>query len=175
MGTRTQVKVVEEGMGNESEAMTLYHHWDGYPRNMLRLFVDAFRIPMKKDAEYRERLGVAPSDDKTAWELGRGGKVVSYLCAADPGGFEPEKTNDLHWDIEWYYIIHCINKEGGHTRDPVEWKIEVFYLTYQPGDFDGKRKVEDRLLKVREVMFPSELDQTELICKEIDELLKEEE
>ena len=36
MSNRSQVKVLsEESDANFSENVTLYHHWDGYPGNMI--------------------------------------------------------------------------------------------------------------------------------------------
>ena len=48
MGTRCQVQVVEEAENKDwEEKVTLYHHWDGYPDNMIPLF--------KKARDFMER------------------------------------------------------------------------------------------------------------------------
>lgn len=94
MSTRCQIRVIQEGM-NWEESVTLYHHWDGYPENMIKLFKAAFELIETKD------IGQA----------GRAGKVASYLCAVDPSGFEPEVGHELHFDIAYYYRIFCINQK----------------------------------------------------------------
>jgi hypothetical protein len=33
MATRSQIQVIQEGIWDEK--ITLYHHWDGYPDNIL--------------------------------------------------------------------------------------------------------------------------------------------
>lgn len=102
MGTRCQVQVC----GSDGDKVTLYHHFDGYPTNMLPLFQRAF--------------------DMTGggWSAARGGKAASFLCAADPGGFEPEEGHKLHGDIEWYYRIHA--KGEMHAGAKPVWEVEVF-------------------------------------------------
>jgi hypothetical protein len=53
MSTRCQVKVSSGVKGNQ-EAVTLYHHHDGYPTNMLPLMADAYthaREYLKKRAK----------------------------------------------------------------------------------------------------------------------------
>ena len=98
MSTRCQVKVLAGGTcaGHEKQAVTLYHHCDGYPTNMLSLMLSAF----------------APD-----WEHERPGKAASFLCAVDPGEFEPEEGHELHSDIEWYYVLYVTAKQ---------WAVQVF-------------------------------------------------
>ena len=98
MSTRCQVRVVADGFagGHEDKAITLYHHCDGYPTNMLPLMLSAF----------------APD-----WMHERPGKAAAYLCAVDPGGFEPEEGHELHGDIEWYYVLHVTAEL---------WAVQVF-------------------------------------------------
>jgi len=98
MSTRCQVKVVAGGFagGHEDKAITLYHHCDGYPNNMLPLMASAY---------------------ENDWQHERPGKAAAFLCAVDPGGFEPEEDHELHGDIEWYYVVYV-------TADL--WEVEVF-------------------------------------------------
>lgn len=107
MSTRCQVQVVEIGMGWD-ERVTLYHHTDGYPTYML---------PMISKA--RNLAG-------NSWESGRAGKVASFLCAADPGVFEPEEGHQPHGDIEWFYRIVLENKTGGSAAEKPRWFVEVY-------------------------------------------------
>ena len=104
MSTRCQVKV--EHLSHK-EAVTLYHHCDGYPSNMVPLIASAY---------------------KPDWQHGRAGKVASFLCATDPDGFEPEDSHDLHGDIEWYYILEMDG--SGDTFDIPVWKLKVHTIPY---------------------------------------------
>jgi len=110
MSTRCQVHVVCEGVG-WTEACTLYHHFDGYPSNIVPLIAKAFELSGK------------------GWEAGRAGKAASFLCAADPGGFEPEEGHELHGDIEFYYVVHLVNKHHGCVGDKPAWEVEVLVPT----------------------------------------------
>jgi len=60
------------------------------------------------------------------WEHGRAGKVASFLCASDPGVFEPEEGHEKHPDIEYYYILHCINHKGGSMNEIPTWVLEIY-------------------------------------------------
>lgn len=101
MSTRCQVKVIDDK--DPDDAVTLYHHCDGYPTNMLPLIAAAY---------------------EPNWEHGRVGKVASFLCAEDPGSFEPESGHELHGDIEWYYILK-IKADYDVQAVPV-WFIDVY-------------------------------------------------
>jgi hypothetical protein len=48
------------------------------------------------------------------------------LCSADSGGFEPEAGHKLHGDIEYYYRLYLINKQGGSLAENPTWEIEIF-------------------------------------------------
>ena len=123
MSTRCQVKVIQEGMGNDwNEEITLYHHTDGYPENMIPVISKAFNF---KDKYAND------------WIKGRAGKVASLLCWADPGVFEPEKGHKLHLDIEYYYKLYCVNHKHGSAGDIPTWEIEIF-------DGSGERLVHER-------------------------------
>jgi len=102
MSTRCQVKIqVHSGHTNDDEKVTLYHHCDGYPTNMLPLIHKAF----------------VDNGGAENWKLERAGHAASFLCATDPGGFEPEAGHDLHGDIEWYYVV---------TVGKVTWDVQVY-------------------------------------------------
>lgn len=105
MSTRCQVRVQDK-----TSAFTLYHHWDGYPTNMLGLIDEAWRsFSAKEEYSYID------------YYLTRAPKVASLLCAIDPGGFEPEMSNDLHGDIEWYYVLNVTSQDG----DP-KWHVNIY-------------------------------------------------
>jgi hypothetical protein len=110
MSTRCQVLVEEIGTMWKEEVM-LYHHMDGYPKNILPLIFAAFK------------------EGEIGWEKGRAGKVASFLCAVDPGEFEPESGFQLHGDIEWYYRLRLINSQRGSTAERPVWMVDI----YKPG------------------------------------------
>ena len=101
MSTRCQVQV-----RHGDEQITLYHHTDGYPSYMLPLFGKAYELSGK------------------GWQAGRVGKIASFLCAADPGVFEPEEGAKLHGDIEWYYRIEPTGET--HIGACPLWHITVY-------------------------------------------------
>ena len=113
MSTRCQVQVIQEGLsdlagGEWEDKVTLYHHSDGYPSYMLPKIKEAF-----------DKYGVG-------WEAGRAGKVASFLCAVDPGEFEPEDSHELHDDIEYYYVLHVVNSQGGSMAEQPQWLVTVY-------------------------------------------------
>lgn len=112
MSTRCQVKVIQEGLDWQEER-TLYHHWDGYPENMIPLFKKAFDFKQ----QYHED-----------WEKGRAGKVASLLCWADPASFEPEDNTETHCDIDYFYKLFCTNKEQGSMGENPTWEIAIYQL-----------------------------------------------
>lgn len=114
MSTRCQVEVTSSGLEWKDSVM-LYHHCDGYPSNMLPLIYEAYKT------------AVAPGKyGSSAWEAGRPGKAASFLCAADPGQFEPESGDKLHGDIEWFYVVECVNSKGGSMAEVPTWNVKVF-------------------------------------------------
>jgi hypothetical protein len=108
MSTRCQVQVVAGGScaGHEDEKITLYHHWDGYPSNMVPLLASAFKPAASK--------GIA---DAQNWMLGRPAKAAAFICAVDAGGFEPESGHALHGDIEWFYRVKVTTEA---------WVVDVY-------------------------------------------------
>ena len=107
--------VHSSGLSWEETPCLLYHHWDGYPENMLPLIEEAFNFENIK-----------------GYEKGRTGKVASLLCAVDPAGFEPEgRSFDdnglmLHCDIEFFYDIAIINNQAGSMAENPVWIITVY-------------------------------------------------
>ena len=114
MSTICQIIVEQEGLKvfkDEKpweETRMLYHHFDGYPQNIIPLLVKAFII------------------SEGGWEAGRAGKVASYLCSADPGNFEPEDEKSLQGDIEFFYLLRVTNKKGGVVVESPEWEVDVY-------------------------------------------------
>lgn len=110
MSTRCQVMITSTGLDWTDKVM-LYHHWDGYPSNIVPLLQQARR------------------DAGGGWESGRVGKAAGFICCSDPGQFEPEADLDLHSDIEYLYVITLINKEGGSTKEEPLWNLAVMVPT----------------------------------------------
>lgn len=119
MSTRCQTKIVGTDF-EKHEAITLYHHCDGYPSNMVPLLASAY----------------APD-----WEHGRVGKAAAYVIATDPGGFEPESSHALHGDIEWYYVLSISSQ--GHVADVPKWNLTVYDVPYGAQAVSDMRKVYD--------------------------------
>lgn len=107
MSTRCQLQVVQVGI-EWDEKITLYHHYDGYPENIVKLVEDTYKI-----------WG-------SSWKAGRAGKVASFLCWKDPGQFEPEEGHELHNDIEFYYRLRVVNLRGGSMNEKPNWELDVF-------------------------------------------------
>lgn len=105
MSTRCQVKVID----NYGEKLTLYHHCDGYPSHMIGTFRSAYGDIVTGES--------------------RVGKVASYLCAVEPGEYEPLDNHDLHSDIEWYYVINCSNKH--------KWIVDIYKMSWKRGTIEG--------------------------------------
>lgn len=130
MGTRCQVQVVQAGTGWD-EKVTLYHHFDGYPENILGLM----RIAYTRFVVMRTKAAGAEAD--RAWEGGRAGKAASFLCSVDPGQFEPEEGHERHGDIEYWYTLTVQNHQQGSIGEMPTWSVEIEYiyrkkkLTYQ--------------------------------------------
>ena len=114
MSTRCQVKVVQEGLSWE-QAVTLYHHCDGYPSNMVPLIQRAHTEACEALPEPHQRCA-----------LGRAGKVAAQLCATEPDGFEPEEGHELHGDIEFYYVVTLLNTKGGTLAEEPTWLLTVY-------------------------------------------------
>jgi len=105
MSTRCQVKVV-----SKNNSVTLYHHYDGYPRSLLPLMQRAF-----------EQSEIAQD-----WRGARAGKVAAVLCHAAPDGFEPEAGHELHGDLEWYYVLTVDEGCNGSMADTPKWRVDVY-------------------------------------------------
>jgi len=107
MSTRCQVQVVEVGE-NFQPKISLYHHTDGYPDYIIPLIYEAYCWRANENGQ---------------WRKARAGKVASLLCWADPGVFEPEVGNDVHWDNSYYYRLYC--SESNNERKAI-WEVEVY-------------------------------------------------
>ncbi len=123
MSTRCQVRVT-----NGEDKLTLYHHYDGYPTNMLRLIKEAW-----------EKYG-------KGWEGARVGKVAGMLCAIDPVIFEPEDTHELHGDIEYFYEVNCKGEQ--HVGSEPIWEVTTYEVKM---DFDNKKSEKERLTRLKTV------------------------
>ncbi len=106
MSTRCQVKIRAVN-GNDAEAVTLYHHCDGYPSNMVPLIASAY---------------------KADWKHGRVGKAASYVVAEDVSGYDIEQGHELHGDIEWYYVL-SIESELHEEAIP-KWYLNVYDVPF---------------------------------------------
>jgi len=111
MSTRCQVEVKAKGLDWDEGSIMLYHHSDGYPEHMLECIRKGFEMI---DA---------------GWKAGRPGKMASYLCAADPGMFEPEAGFSFHGDIEYFYEIVGANSSMGSMNEEGRWEITVYSTT----------------------------------------------
>lgn len=120
MSTRCQVRTIEAGLpwnNEDHNVLMMYHHWDGYPTNMLKLILEGY----EKAIAPRVYEGISFKYDKS-WEAGRSGKAAAYIISTDPGGFEPESGNEFHADIEWFYEVVCVN----HKQGVPTWEVRVF-------------------------------------------------
>lgn len=143
MSTRCQVHVVQDGMW-EDEVM-LYHHSDGYPSHMIPILQKGFQLCTEP------WIFSGGSYDKS-WEAGRAGKSAAWMICADPGGFDVESGLELHGDIEYLYVVYCMNPEDGKYA----WEVEVF------AGF-GETVKDKRLLKRTNVMdIPKDLIENDL-------------
>ena len=124
MSTRCQVVI--KGEGFDTDTLTMYHPCDGYPSNMIPLLQKAAKILLKKSGTVKYASVNEPSYDVASmpWEAGRVNKVASCICASDPLGFGPEKTDDLHPDIGYLYEL-TVSGEG-HVGARVKWDVAVF-------------------------------------------------
>ena len=130
MSTRCQVQVIQEGLTWDGK-VTLYHHCDGYPTNILPLIRSAFGAG-------------------SGWQLGRAGKAAGFLCASDPGSFEPEEGHDLHGDIEYYYKVYLKNTGRGSLVENPIWEVEVYTSRGSDKFWKAKKASIDKMKKILE-------------------------
>lgn len=122
MGTRAIVLVP----GAECQ---LYHHWDGYPSNMLQVLEKgrrASRIFNPLDGT-EHRAPTAPS------------KVAAAVCAGDASGFDIELLQEApdgnHGDLEWVYHVRADwGRPNGCRKPRAVWLVDIF-------EGDGRHKV----------------------------------
>ena len=134
MSTRCQVKVTQKGLSWESSVM-LYHHWDGYPSNMVPLIRKAYEEGMKP-------VNQRDWESERAWTMGRTGHAAAMLCYVDPRGFEPESGMELHGDIEYLYEVELINTNGGSLAERPTWIIRY------TEDGEQKQEILDSAVRV---------------------------
>ena len=120
MSTRCQVQVIEEP-GIWGEKITLYHHRDGYPANMIPTFQNA----LKEAREYLNHQYTWFKPSHAHSTLGRAGVVAAFLCRHDPTGFEPEEGHGLHGDIEYYYKLYVMDSSPA-LAGAAQWEVEVY-------------------------------------------------
>lgn len=143
MSTRCQVEIKATRLGWETEDITLYHHCDGYPTNMLKIIHKAYKAMMKV-----KKLNRTNHIYSHAWQAGVPGKVASHLCSADPSGFEVEAGNGLHGDIEWFYQIECDKASGSMDEKPT-WIVSVYVSG--PDFYDKPTKANMMLMRRQEI------------------------
>lgn len=96
MSTRAQVVIRE----HDEVVGCLYHHWDGYPSNMIELL-------QKAERKFRREKYTHSS------------KAINFIIAADPACYEIEELSAVgrHWDVEYNYtvtiqpLIPCAKKD----------------------------------------------------------------
>jgi len=101
MATRCQVKIT--GKNDATEAVTLYHHYDGCPTSMVPLIADAYAAD---------------------WKHGFVGKVASFVVSRDPAGYDIEADHGIHGDIEWYYVLEVGSET--HVEAVPKWFLTVY-------------------------------------------------
>ncbi len=101
------------------EEVQLYRHCDGYPTSVLPSLLKAFESGQSEESPH-------------VWPLGRAGYAAAYIIAAtyESGiqygpyiAVEPESGFDLHCDIEWLYLVNCINPP---EEKLIYWDIVVY-------------------------------------------------
>jgi hypothetical protein len=101
---------------NWEDKITLYHHTDGYPENIIPLIFKAYCYGDNPSPD-RDRY-ISPNLMKE-----RAGKAGGLLCWSDPAIFEPEQGHRLHGDIEYYYRLYC---SESRSENKVIWEVEIF-------------------------------------------------
>lgn len=136
MSTRCQVKIKEHGSISSKDQVTLYHHCDGYPTAMIPLIAAAY---------------------KPDWKHGRFGKVVSFVIAEDPEGYEVEQGHAMHGDIEWYYILEVKSKQDVSAIP--QWILNVYKID---GEVTGK------LSECSKKVFTGSIDRAVILAEQIE-------
>jgi len=129
MPTRCQVHVT--GFAQNEPPISLYHHCDGYPENM---------VPLLQDARIKA---------STNWKNGCAGRLVllhphrvaSFIVAIDPGGYDIELSPALHSDIE--YLYQLIVQNHHYSKEPT-WKLRI--LIPKPGFWNAPDLAHMKLL-----------------------------
>lgn len=138
MSTRCQTKVIGGKIDSDDyDNITMYHHCDGYPENMIPLFYKTYLFGVTpRIMDWDKDNPKAEPRDCMAWQTFRAGYAASYLCYVDPSGFQPESSHELHGDIEWYYKLYVIGKKT-KGQEKEQWEVEI-YKAYYDKDFNVK-------------------------------------
>lgn len=107
MSTRSQVVISTD----KGFVGCLYHHWDGYPFNMIKLL-------KKSESLFFETLHMGSlSEDK----------IINFVIAGDPNGYEIETRDDvgMHIDVEYMYYVSV--KRNDHQLW-LPWNVRVEYV-----------------------------------------------
>lgn len=104
MSTRCNIEIRDDWYSQENKnCVLLYHHWDGYPENMVPL--------LKKGLSCFDDSGAQPY----WWDSER---VAAHFVANvdNTGGFPTfQPASCIHGDIEYYYILTLKHGEGGRS------------------------------------------------------------
>lgn len=122
MSTRCNVRVRQVGL-DWKEEVQLYHHWDGYPSNMLPLLAKGYSDQLLRAREDAKRLKLK---EPSLLEMGRAGYAASMIIAADVNGYQPESGPNLHGDIEYLYVVEVVNKGNGTLAEKPQWYVTVY-------------------------------------------------
>ena len=125
MATRCQVEIVPTGNALDrgirpEDVNRLYHHWDGYPTNMLPNIRDAFT---KAVAYLKENSEPGGGARQIIHCLSDPAKSAAFLCHHEPDGYEPEDHDAVHGDAEFFYRI--TPERNDSDEDPIRWGVEV--------------------------------------------------
>ena len=113
MATRCQVRIAQEGL-QWKQTVLLYRHCDGYPETVIPAIQKAYDL-MAKLPE--------------VWMMGRAGKAAAALITADFPHFEAQEEQRLYKDIEWFYVLHLVNRLSAHLQQKVEWYVSIYTPT----------------------------------------------
>ena len=107
MSTRCNIRVTQSGLGDWTNEIQLYRHCDGYPSSILPDLANIF-----------ESCG-------GGYEAGRAGKSAAFIIKYGDDCYEPENGLRLHGDIDYLYLVRCVNKNGGSLAEKATWEVEV--------------------------------------------------
>jgi len=120
MSTRCQVEFRDQYSKEGEKDVMLYHHYDGYPENM---------IPTIKDGlKSFDKSGAHPY----WWDSER--VAAHFVANVDNGDFPQfQPSSEVHGDIEFYYIVTLINDAGFLAKE----QKRRFKIQYE--EYDDKK------------------------------------